>query len=294
MSDSSLPDFDSLWDYHHPEETERRFREILPLAANGGDRSYHAQLLTQIARCLGLQRRFDEAHRLLDDVQQELTEDVSLARIRYLLERGRVFNSSKQPDAARPLFLQAWESACAAGEDGFAVDAAHMLGIVETGDQQLEWNLKALALAENSPQPRAQRWLGSLYNNIGWTYHSAGQYEKSLEIFAKALRWREEKDAHSRETRIARWCVARALRSIGRLEVALAMQRALLIENEKLNEPDGFVYEEIAECLLAQDRVEEARQYFALAYQELAKDPSFSEDEPARWERLKTQAGSEV
>ena len=30
-------------------------------------------------------------------------------RLRYLLERGRVLNSSGKPDEARPLFLQAWE-----------------------------------------------------------------------------------------------------------------------------------------------------------------------------------------
>lgn len=58
---TTLPDFDSLWDYNHPAETERRFRELLPVATSSADRSYCAQLLTQIARTLGLQRRFDES-----------------------------------------------------------------------------------------------------------------------------------------------------------------------------------------------------------------------------------------
>src|SRR6266498_5625258 len=42
-----LPDFDSLWDYNHPDETEQKFRELLPVAEVSGDDSYYAELLTQ-------------------------------------------------------------------------------------------------------------------------------------------------------------------------------------------------------------------------------------------------------
>ena len=88
----ALPDFDSLWDYDRPRESERRFRELLPLAESAGDPSYHLQLLTQVARALGLQRRFDEAHRLLDLVEQRLEQRLATARVRYLLERGRALD----------------------------------------------------------------------------------------------------------------------------------------------------------------------------------------------------------
>ncbi|MBT4141251.1 MAG: hypothetical protein HOE48_25300, partial [Candidatus Latescibacteria bacterium] len=57
-----LPDFDALWDYHNPENTEQLFLEILPVAQNDGDDDYLAQLLTQVARTQGLQRKFDVAH----------------------------------------------------------------------------------------------------------------------------------------------------------------------------------------------------------------------------------------
>ena len=45
-----LPEFDNLWDYANPAETEREFAEILPSAQRANDASYLAQLLTQIAR----------------------------------------------------------------------------------------------------------------------------------------------------------------------------------------------------------------------------------------------------
>src|SRR5436189_9523 len=104
-----LPEFDSLWDFDDPAGTEARFREKLPSAVESGDRPYHAELLTQIARAQGLQRQFPDAHNTLDRVLDLLPLARPRARIRYLLERGRVFNSSKEPDKAWPLFLEAWE-----------------------------------------------------------------------------------------------------------------------------------------------------------------------------------------
>jgi tetratricopeptide (TPR) repeat protein len=136
MADSPTPrpDFDAWWDYEHPDATEARFREILPAALQLGDRDYLAQLLTQIARCQGLQMKFDEAGRTLDEAEALVARGMPVARTRLLLERGRLYNSSKRREEAKPLFRQAWETAAAAGADAYAVDAAHMLGIVETGD----------------------------------------------------------------------------------------------------------------------------------------------------------------
>jgi tetratricopeptide (TPR) repeat protein len=261
-----------------------KFRELLP--AVGGDPSHLAQLLTQIARAEGLQRKFEDAHQTLDEAEKRLTTDLKRARIRYLLERGRVFNSSGQPDKAQPLFQQAYEVAQAEREDFYAVDAAHMLAIVEPPEQQLAWNLRAIEMAEKSDDPRARNWLGSLLNNLGWTYHDSGQYETALDTFQKALKWREQQD-DAETTRIARWCVARALRSLQRIDEAQAIQTALLREYEDTGEKSGYVYEELAECLHASGRDSEAQPYFALAYEALSKDTWLVNNEATRLTRLK-------
>jgi tetratricopeptide (TPR) repeat protein len=106
-------------------------------------------LLTQIARTQGLQRNFEQAHQTLNSVEAQLHDDLPVARIRYLLERGRVYNSSGAKEQARPLFMQALELAQANKEDFYAVDAAHMIAIVEPPDEQMTWNLKALELAKS-------------------------------------------------------------------------------------------------------------------------------------------------
>src|SRR3954471_16354497 len=153
-ANSALPDFDALWDYDHPQASEQAFLGILPGVA-GATEPYRLELLTQIARAQGLQRRFADAHRTLDEVEEHLADAPARVRLRFLLERGRVLNSSGKPDEARPLFRQAWEFSRSQGEDALAIDAAHMLGIVELPEAQLAWNLCALALAERSPDPRA-------------------------------------------------------------------------------------------------------------------------------------------
>lgn len=290
---SDLPDFDQFWDYNDPEKTEKAFEDLLPVAERAGDRAYHAQLLSQIARTHSLRRQFVEAHRILDDAETLIVnidnpsnDPTQTTRIRLLLERGRTFNSAGDVGAARPLFVEAWELARQAGEDYYAVDAAHMLGICETKDASLMWSNRAMEAAEASGDPRAREWLGPLYNNTGWTYHDAGEYEKALERFEKGLAWRTERD-NPQATQIARWTVARALRSLGRPHEALAKQKVLLEEHEAAGTSDGYVFEEVAECLFALGRPDEARPYFGRAYQELSKDGWLTENEPERLDRLK-------
>ena len=282
-----LPDFDALWDYDDPVATEVALRELLPQARASGDRDYLAQLLTQIARTLSLQRRFEDAHRTLDEAKPLLPEGASVARARYLLERGRTFNSAGSRERARPLFFEAFEVARAVENDRFAVDAAHMLGIVEEPEAAREWNHRALTLAEGSDDPRARDWLGSLYQNMGYNALQEERYDRALVLFERLIAWSRERGRDEQEE-IGRWFVGRTYRAMGRVEEALALQQALLSEGE---DSSGYTHEEVAECLLALGRDEEARRHFAAAYQRLARDAWFAEAEPARLERMKRLGG---
>lgn len=284
MFSQSLPDFDSLWDYSQPDHTETRFREVLLQIPE--DDPALLELLTQIARAQGLQRKFEKAHQTLDQVVRRLGGVASRPQIRYLLERGRVCNSSGDRDQARPFFEQALDLATQLNEDYYAVDALHMLAIISLPRQSLDLNRQAIRRAESSADARARSWLGSLYNNLGWAYHDVGEYASALEAFEKAVAYRRAKGS-VRETRVALWCVARTLRSLDRVEEALSSQMALKAELESAGESDGFVFEEIAECLLTLKRTEEACRYFSKAYEVLSADAALAEHEPERLARLK-------
>jgi len=282
-----LPDFNEMWDYNNPDQTETKFRELIPIAKKSNDLSYYAQLLTQIARAQGLQQKFEEAHEILDSVEAMLTDKLTTAKIRYLLERGRVYNSSNHPDKSKLLFSEAYELAAKNSEDFYAIDAIHMLQIVEPPEKQLQWAEKAMKLAEDTQDERAKKWLGPLYNNTGWTYFDLNQYDKALELFEKSLKWREAKN-DEQGIGIAKWTIARTYREMGKVEEALKMQRALEQEREeKKIDPSGYVFEEIAECLLLLDKTDEAKPYFKRAYDILSKDEWLQVNESARLERLK-------
>lgn len=251
----SAAEIDALWDYDRPQESEERFRALLD--QTGGSAAIRAEILTQVARALGLQQRFEDAHRTLDDIEPLLGDHASRLRARYLLERGRVLNSSGDERAALPLFTHALGVALAAGEAFYAVDAVHMLAIVCAGEESLKWNRQGLAMVDASSDARVDSWRGSLCNNMGWVHHDRGEYGDALRCFEQALQAREIQ-GDERLIRIARWCVARGLRSVGRAEEALAIQQALLAEHRRHGTDAGEVSEEIAACLEALGRHEEA------------------------------------
>ncbi len=264
--DDHLPDIDSLWDYGNPRATEHAFRTLLPVARATGHDSYLAELLTQIAHAQRLQRLFDAAHRTLDEAETFLRPDHVRARTRYLLERGRVSKSAGQPDRARDVFLQAWQLATEHGEDAYAVDAAHLLGAVGPLVQQLGWNRRALELAERSADEEARNWRGTLYNNTAWSYHALDRYEEALTLFQRTLAYHQER-GNVGEAYHATWCIGRTLRSLGRLDEALGLQRDLLEHGAAPDEEyRSYVYQEIGACLLALDRRDDALPYYIRAF----------------------------
>lgn len=100
-------DIKASWEYGDPVGSEARFREALA----GASSDEELEPLSQIARTYSLRGRFDEAHALLDQVEERLGKAGPEPKVRCLLERGWAFNSAGLADDARPLFTTAWEAA---------------------------------------------------------------------------------------------------------------------------------------------------------------------------------------
>jgi tetratricopeptide (TPR) repeat protein len=282
---------DALWNFEQPARSEARFRAE---ASRYPTRSREAnEATTQIARALGLQRQFAEADRALDTVKPALARLPSRVRVRYLLERGRRDNSSGNANRAFAWFEQALAASAddtLPGADYYRVDALHMLAIAAPTARQLDLDLRALAAADAAHDARTRGWRASLLNNLGWVMHERGDYAAALAYWQDALAAFEAK--HDLVgTRIARWTVARGLRSVGRLDEAEAIQRRLADELQATNAPDGYVFEELAEIAVARgDRVA-AQPWAAKALALLSKDADFRANEPARLARLTDLAG---
>ena len=282
---------DALWDFDHPAASEAKFTAELARHPAGSREA--RETATQLARSLGLQRKFAEADATLDALLPNLNAPPTRIRVRYLLERGRVRNSSGQSDAAVPMFKEAVAAArmdTLRDADFYLVDALHMLGIAAPAPERLDWNLQALRAAEASTDSRARGWRGSLLHNLGWTYHDRNDYATALDYWRAAQRAREE-DGDVGRVRVARWTVARGLRSLGRLDEAESIQRALAIESERDGAPDGFVYEELMEIALARNDGKSAKPWAAKAYALLKDDVWINANEQDRLLRLANVAG---
>ncbi len=204
-------------------------------------------LVTQVARAVGLQGRFDDAQALLDELPDDESEEL---RVRILLERGRVLNSAGDPGRAAPEFEAALEAATASGFEHLAVDALHMLAIVAAPGDQDALNRRALELAETAADPRARQWRASLLNNMGWSAFDRGDLGAALALFRDALSARQAQGPKA-EILIARWCEARTLREMGRVDEALAIQLELADAHRAAGTSDQYVDDEIAACRAA-------------------------------------------
>jgi tetratricopeptide (TPR) repeat protein len=215
----------------------------------------------------------------------------TLTRTRYYLERGRLYNSNNEKGKALPEFFKAYEISNENSLDYFAVDALHMIAIAYSNpDDQIQWNEKAIEYAEKSSDAKTKKWLGSLYNNTGWSLFDQGKYTEALHYFDNALDYRElQKEPQS--IRIAKWCIARTHRELENYEQALKIQLALEQEYiEQGIEIDGYTLEELAEIYYYMNQNARAKDYFSKAYEKLSTDIWLQRNEKSRLQRLKRLA----
>lgn len=291
---SRLENFDDLI-VGNPSDIEKNLRGLLPAAFELEDKSIYLQILSQIALTQAMQKDFKGAHDTLNEAEKSLTSKDYLAKIRILLERGRVWMQSGDNEAALPYFIESYTLSEKHHFDYHTANAAHMIAIVaQTPEEKIKWNALAIELVEKSKSIKAQAWRGSLYNNLGQAYIEAQLYEEALSALRKALAFREE-EGYVPNVRVAQWAVARALRFQGQHEESLKILLQLkddydfMLKHNKLDIPKemlpsvrGLVFEELAEVYAA-----EARKFAKLAYEDLSHNEWFIK-ESQRLERLRS------
>jgi len=263
-----------LWDFDDLDETERRLRAQLEAEESEDGR---AEVVTQLARVEGLRGDFERADALVDDAAAHAESDVARARVD--VERGRIRRSSGDRDAARPLFESAYTGALAAGQFFMAADAAHMVALVAPDhDGFVEWTNRGIALADT--QEDASYWLGPLLNNLGWEHYEAGEYALALDAFERALAAREREPEKEAAIEIARYAVGKTLRALERADEAIPLLETAVAWAARVDRPDGWFHQELAEEYAAVGRSDDAREQARLAIPLLeADDPSFADEE---------------
>ncbi len=297
ITTSQLDHFDELF-VGNPADIERNLSALLPEAEKRDDKSVYLQILSQIALAQAMQQKFDIAHNTLDEAEKLLEPQYQLATIRLLLERGRVYYKCDRLDTALSFFIQAYDVSTLSSEfASHTLTAAITIATIEKNLQkQIEWNKRAINLAENTHDERLHALLGPIYNNLAQQFIEAGKYLEALQSFEKCKAHAEERRDQI-VIRGALWGIGRALRGLNKLDQALYIQNDLLKEYEQISEQGlvavelisigrGLIYEELAELYFAQKAWEQSQKYARLAYEDLSNDAGMKKLYPKRIERM--------
>ncbi|MCK6507054.1 hypothetical protein L6R53_27390 [Myxococcota bacterium] len=180
----ALHDLESLVDPADPVGSEAALRAALAQAAAEG-LCAELTVLTLVARCQGLQGRFDEALATLDAVESRANGCGPQVVVRVLLEDGRVLEGCGNPEAAAAFFEESFSRATEAGLVALAVEAAQALAAVLPPDPALEWRLQAIELAAGAAEPAARRWLRSLVPAAAQALRSRGEEDRARIVLAR-------------------------------------------------------------------------------------------------------------
>jgi tetratricopeptide (TPR) repeat protein len=293
MNSTSAPNtnvtalINSLWDFNDKPESERRFREALK-TASGEDA---LEIETQIARTFSLRRDFATSHAMLDDVQKRMSSSPRPAlRVRYLLERGRSFNSAGDFATAKPMFNEAFDLASKHGLDDLAIDAAHMVGFSKDTAEAFAWTERAMQIALATKDGKAKKWRASLANNLGSTERERGNLDAAMKYFQLALESHQSQGSKPLQIFIAYWQIANVLRLQGKLDEALTIQSRLEAEMLRDNMPDAYVYDELAELHFSKRDAAKAKTYADKSLALLQNDDWVQKNELKRLARLRELA----
>lgn len=300
-----LEKFDELF-IGDPVDIESNLTALMPLAKQQTDKSIYLQILSQIALAQAMQQRFEDAHETLDIAESHLEDKYELAKIRLILERGRVYHQSGNEVKALPLFIKSYELSRAIQEyDYHTVNAAHMVAILSTNFQEkIDWNFKSISIAKNSSDMRCQAWLGPLYNNLAQSYLDADNPESALSAFEMCKSIAQERNEGIIE-RGAIWGIGKSLRLLNKLDKALDIQLDLLTQYDQIVKEGslpidiirvsrGVVYEELAEIYSLKKLNNEAKKYAKLAYDDLSTNPWMNKLYPQRISRMYTMGSNNL
>ena len=287
---SQFPDLDGYWaSAENLAATEAAIRSVLPADSAGEWSTTALDAITQLVRVQNLQGKSAEAKETLE-FARKLIMTIDPARrtrleIRAILEEGRHHCLSMMPAKAQKHFSLAWTMANTNDEVFLAVEAAVMLSISQPPKFRNDWLQRAIELAEKTEIDQAKLWLAQLYLMEGWHAFDFHRFEDALKSFKMALE-RPRVPGEMTDLIMIRWCVARAMRSLGRNQEALDIQKELLAEISSKGQVNGHVFLEIAECLQLLKQTEEAKAYFESAYKELSANGWYSDNKASELGRM--------
>jgi tetratricopeptide (TPR) repeat protein len=268
-ADPSLAEADSIFQQREYERSRGLYEKVAQVTEKSGDVSSQTEALSQVARCYLIAGDSATARHWLEKAKKLASPNLPLGWSRYLGVRGRLEWKSGDLNAAKQTFKDQFAYCRDNKLTGRAIDAVHMIAIVGSLDEQIEWGLKGIAEAETAGE---NRWLGPLWNNLAVTYSDQKDYQKSYEAFLKAreYHWRFGDEIGKL---YADYQIGWVLRMKGDYDQALKWLRPSLAWAERLEYYDVMAQstEDMGEIMIARGDRQQGLEYLRRALEYFRK-----------------------
>lgn len=250
------------------------YLESIDLAEASGEQGVLVEALAQVARLHSIQKPLAKGQPYLDRAASLARPEESASWTRFLTVRGVFERESGRQAEAKQTFLELLDYAEKRDLHDTAQDAIHHLAIATPLEEQIQWALRGIELAERSDE---KRWLAVLWNNLGNSYEDAHKPQDALAAWLSARQYHYEVGTWLNKL-IADWAVGRGYRltldlSAARQWIELCedrFQRVHGIEpNETTTEWLGMCHWELGEIALQERKFSEAERELSRARKEL-------------------------
>lgn len=184
------------------------YHESIELAEASGEQGVLVEALSQVARLHSIQKPLAKGQPYLDRAARLANPEEPTPWTRFLTVRGVFEREAGQQAAAKRTFLELLDYAEDRGLHDTAQDAIHHLAIATPLEEQIQWALRGIELAESSGE---KRWLAVLWNNLGNSYEDAHKPKEALSAWLSARQYHYEVGTWLNKL-IADWAVGRGYR----------------------------------------------------------------------------------
>ncbi len=260
---------DSTFNASEYDKAREIFAKALEAAQKEGNKSNEVEANAMLGRCYLIKDDMASGMPYLKAAEQDARPEEPGGWSRYLGVRGRFEWQQKDLAKATETFKEMYDFCENNDLPSRAIDAAHMVAITGSPEQQIEWGKKGIAEAEKS---HITHWLGPLWNNLGWVYEDRGNYPEALGAYLKAREYHWQYGTEQNKL-IADWAVGHAYMLNGDYDNAGKWLRPVLAWAERIENTEfvGLSYRDLGEVVLAGGDSTEALSYFTNALDSLKK-----------------------
>ncbi|MBU1317781.1 MAG: TonB family protein [candidate division Zixibacteria bacterium] len=283
MANDYITEADKLFKSREYDKSREIYMKAMEKATEDGQNSELTESYSQIARCYLITDKKEEGRVWITKAAEIATPDEPLGWSRYLGVRGRFEWQDEELEKATATFKEMYEYCSGQKLHDRAIDAAHMVAITGSPEQQVEWGLKGIKEAEAG---NVTGWLGPLWNNLGATYETLMRYDDALNAYIKAREYHWQYGTETNKM-IADWAVGHAYRLAGNYDEAAKWLRPVLAWCERIENAEfvGWSHKELGEIDIINKNFKSALEHLVIAEDKL-KAEQMPEWDPDGYKKL--------